>query len=459
MHRHLSAYLALLVAGLAFAAPAFAGGEDEALREEVRQLREKVDVLEAQGSTVLEQEIEEYLDTTADWRGAQGGSPMDRITIHSRFTAVNQNTIGLDPANRSVVNGDVDLDFDFQVTDNLDLFLYLTANDSPAQNGAQPAGNFASNGGFPSQFGTVVTSGGTFGPIAGPTVAGLTDGIGVNGTVPTDPGSITVYEAGIHHIVTIGNTKLHWELGALDPRRRYLQNAFADDENTSFIHNSFDDTSAIMWLSDATGRTVFGLHGWLDLGGQQQFRINFGWFNQPGQWFNGGQLLIQGGWKGQVGGREMNVRITFFIDEFFSDATGDGDWGGGASWDWLVTDKIGLFARLVANSGDSNPVSGDFSFGAVWTGPIGSRPNDAVGLAVGIIDTNDNGIRSMTGNPLDFFPTSTEVTIELYYRYMVEDGKLQITPHLIIVSDPGGGRSPWQDDLLIILGFRVFVPF
>ena len=81
------------------------------------------------------------------------------------------------------------------------------------------------------------------------------------------------------------------------------------------------------------------------------------------------------------------------------------------------------------------------------------------GLAVGIINTNDAGIRAFTGNPLDFFPTSTEITIELYYRYMVEDGKLQITPHLIIVSDPGGGRSPWQDDLLIILGFRIFVPF
>ncbi|MHC4490742.1 MAG: hypothetical protein ACYTDU_03845, partial [Planctomycetota bacterium] len=119
MHRHLSAYLALLAAGLAFTAPATAGEEDEALREEVRQLREKVDALQAQGSTVLEQEIEEYLDTTSDWRGAQGGSPLERITIHSRFTAVNQNTIGLDPAGRSVVNGDVDLDFDFQVTDNL----------------------------------------------------------------------------------------------------------------------------------------------------------------------------------------------------------------------------------------------------------------------------------------------------------------------------------------------------
>jgi len=459
MHRHLFAYLALFAVGLAFAVPATAGEEDEALREEVRQLREKVDVLEAQGSTVLEKEIEEYLDTTSAWRGAQGGSPMDRITIHSRFTAVNQNTIGLDPANRSVVNGDVDLDFDFQVTDNLDLFLYLTANDSPVQNGSQMPANFAANGGFPSQFGTVTTSGGTFGPIAGPTVAGMTDGIGVNGTVPTDPGSITLYEGGIHHILTIGNTKVHWEICALDPRRRFLQNAHADDENTSFIHNSFDDTAVIMWLSDATGRTVLGLHSWIDLGAQQQFRINFGWFNQPGQWFNGGQFLVQGGWKGEISGREMNVRVTLFLDNFFRDATNDGDWGGGVSWDWLVTDKIGLFARLAANSGDSNPVSGDYSFGAVWTGLIGSRPDDAIGLAVGIISTNDQGIKSFTGNPLDFFPNSTEITVELYYRYMMEDGKLQITPHLIIVSDPGGGRSPWQDDLLIILGFRIFVPF
>ncbi|MHC4548524.1 MAG: carbohydrate porin [Planctomycetota bacterium] len=450
MHRHVSAtILALLAVGLAFAAPATAGEDDDTLREEVRQLRERVEALQAQGSTALEREIEEYLDTSSAWRGAQGDASMDRITIHARFTVVNQNTLGLDPADRSVVNGDVDLDFDFQVGDNLDLFIHLTAN----------AASGAGNAGFPSQFGPVTTPGGSFGPIAGPTLAGLTDGIGVNGVVSTKPGSIRVYEAGIHHVLKIANTTVDWELGAIDPRTRFLQNAFADDENKQFIHNSFDDTAAIMWVSDATGRTVFGFHAWLDFGDNKQIRLNFGWFNAPGQWFNNGQFLIQGRWKGDILDREMNVYLMFFINEFFQDATGDGDWGGGASWDWMVTDKIGVFARLVANSGDANPVSGDFSFGAVITGPLGSRPDDTLGVAVGIIETNDEGIRSFTGNPLEFFPQSTEITVEVYYRYMMEEGKLQITPHLIIVSDPGGGRSPWQDDLLFILGIRIFVPF
>ena len=55
-------------------------------------------------------------------------------------------------------------------------------------------------------------------------------------------------------------------------------------------------------------------------------------------------------------------------------------------------------------------------------------------------------------------PEDTEWSFELYYRLMLEEGKLQVTPHLLFVIDPGGGIN-WVDDTLVILGLRVFVPF
>lgn len=455
MHRHFGMFLALIAVGLVLAAPATAG-DDSALREEVRQLTAKVEALQGQQSALLATEIEKYLDSSADLRSAQGDGPLAGVKITARFTGVMQSSVGLDPADRAVFNGDVDLDFDFAVTDNLDLFIHLTANDgaSSPDNEFDPFdGDLGENGGFPSQFGSVSVGfpPSSYGPIAGPTMSGMADGIGVNGTIPTDPGSITVYEAGIYHRMQVGSRTLHWELGAIDPRRRFLQNAFADDENTQFINNLFDDSPSVLWLTTAAGNTVYGLHMWMNFGDNNQFTVNWGWFNSPGQWFNRGQFYIQFGWKGEVNGREMNVRIMGYLDEFFRDSSGDGTAGGGVSWDWMATDKIGVFVRIAANGADVNPVEFDASIGVQFNGLIGSRPDDVLGLAVGFITANTTVIPGI--------PQDTEFTVELYYRYMMEDGKLQITPHIMVVTDPGGNLSPWQDDLLFILGIRIHVPF
>jgi hypothetical protein len=445
MHRYVSTLVLAALAGAMLVAPAMAGDSD-GLREELRQLQREVGALEEQSSRLLEQEINSYLDESDAWRGSQGGG-LDAITVHARFTAVSQSTIGLDLANRSVVNGDVDLDFDFQVTDNLDLFIYMTANDGT------PGSPLGTNAGFPSQWGPVSVGfpPEAFPAIAGSTFQGLADGIGVNGTVPTDPGSITVHEAGIYHRLQIGETILHWEGGDLDPRRRFMQNAYADDENTQFIHNGLDDSAAVLWLSDSSGRTVLGLHMWINFGEDDQFTLSWGFFNTPGQFFNRGQFMIQLAWRTELNGREMNLRVMGFMDEFNRNAAGDGDAGAGVSWDWLATDRIGLFVKIGVNGEDVNPVEFDAAFGAQFRGLLDSRPDDVLGVGVILTSAND---AVLVGIPED-----TEFTLEVYYRYMAEDGKLQITPHLLIVTDPGGNAAPWADDTLIIAGVRLYVPF
>lgn len=393
--------------------------DDEGLRREVEKLRQEVQVMR---TSMLEKDIDSYLAESDAWRGAQGG--LQGVTINARFTSVFQGAF-VDPADIGVMDGDVDLDMDFQVTDNLSLFIKMTANNASA-------GSF---------------------PIAGnngPTLAGATDGIGVNGTVPTNPGSVTTYEAGIYHVLMVGDTKLHWEGGELDPRTRFLQNAFADDENTQFISNSFDDTSAVLWLTDATGRTSLGWHMWINFGDNQQFTVNWGYFNTPGQFFSRGQFYFQFSWKGEISGRESNIRVMAVINEFFRDATGDGDAAGGASWDWWATDKIGVFVRIAANGGDVNPIELDGSLGVVFQGLISSRPDDTLGIAFSFITTNDDVV---------VLPEDTEFSLEIYYRYMMEDGKLQVTPHLIYVNEPGGGTTIFGDDTLFILGLRIHVPF
>jgi hypothetical protein len=453
MHRHVSlALLALLALGLLPTAPARAS-ELDVLKEEVRALREKIESLQTQTTTNLEQEIEEYLDESTAWKSAQGGGSLQGVTIHASFTSVVQGTVGLD-RNRTVASGDVDLNFDFQVTDNLTLFIYLTANEGSS------SGSTASNGSFPYQFGSVSTGmpPTVHMPIGGATFGSLTDGIGVNGTVPTDPGSITVYEAGIVHALPFADNKLYWEIGALDPRKRFLQNALSDDENTQTLNNNFDDSPSILWLSDATAsrRTVFGVHMWISFGANKEFTLSWGWFNTPGSFFERGQLMVQFAWKGEIGGREMNVRAMGFVNEFFREGppTGDGDTGGGVSWDWWVTDKVGVWVRAALNTGDVNPIETDYSGGVVLAGLISKRPDDVIGIAVGVVNTNKL-VSVVAGLPED-----SELTLEVYYKYMMEGGKLQISPHVIVVQDPGGGSSAWgKEDMLVIVGIRIHVPF
>jgi len=441
MHRHWSVRaIGFLVVGLWTASPARAA-EDATLQEEVNRLKEQVAALSAQQSALLEQEVVQYLDRNPTWRGADGAmkTAWDAITLNFNFTAVTQGTVGLDPNDRTVVNGDVDLNFWFDITDNLDGFLYLTAN---------------SGGGFESLFGPA----GSFGSIGAATASGMTDGIGVNGTVPTDPGAITVYEAGIVHRWMIGETWLNWSIFVGDPRTRFSQNAFADDENTQFLNNLFDDPPAVPWMTDSTGRGVFGMHWWVDLGAEKNWRLSGAWFNAPGQFFNNGQFFIQLAWKGEVHGRAMNARFFGFIDSFFEDpATGDEAAGGGVSWDWLVTDKIGLFVRITANGSDANPVELDASIGAVFNGVVGSRPDDQIGLAIGFISLQNTTAMFNRVGPFVFLE-DTEITIEAYYKAVFEGGKLNLTVGFQIISEPGGNFG-WADDTLFLLHFRIFVPF
>jgi hypothetical protein len=465
MRRHtLTVFLAFIAVGLVFATPAVAG--DDALREKVRQLEEKVEALSGQQSTQLEQAIEQYLDESSAWQAAAAGQGVEGVTLSADFTANTQGTIGAqnssgEDLNRTVVTGFIDLKFDMKVTENLDFHIHLTANT------ADPVSNLeflALSEGVPDLEAIEPATGAIQIPTPGfptmlpggtRTLSGFTDGIGVDGTQPVQPGSITVWQAYITYKVALGRSNLYTEMGSMDPRFRFLQNAFADDEKTQFVNNIFDDPAAMMWLTDASGRTPLGIYQWINFGDKEQFAVSWGWFNTPGQFFDKGQFMIQFGWTGEVKGRAMNVYLMGFIDNFYRDLSGDGSTGGGASWDWAVSEKIGVWARITVGSGDVNIVDYDAEVGVHFMNFSEARPDDTAGVAFAWIKANDSSVFA-GGSPV---PEDTELVFELYYRYTREDGKLQITPYFMYVSDPGGGEAVFGDDKLFILGLRVHVPF
>jgi len=446
MHRQFSvSAIGFLVLGLLTASPAVAGDES-ALQEKVNKLTEQVAALSAQQNALLSQEVTQYLERNDAWQGAQGGAstPWDKVTLHGRATIVSQSTVGLDQTNRTIVTGDLDLDFDVAVCDTVDLFVYMTANtdDEAFEEAFDGMGSGGSNP---------------------RTAAAFLDDIGVNGTVSTDPGSVTLREGGIRHRWQAGDGWLHWEMGAFGPRDRFGQSAMTDDENTQFMNNEFDDASAVPWLNTAgnaisgsEGSTVFGIHMWIDFGADKNVRVSAGMFNFPGQFFNDAQFFVQIAWKGEVSGRAMNLRVFLFLDnslpsEFGVDPS-DTDFGGGVTWDWWVTAHIGLFAKIAANGSDENPCELDGSVGALFNGIIGSRPDDQIGVGIGYISLQDGTDQFGT------FGQDTELIFEVYYRLALEGNHMHLTFDVQLVSDPGGGLA-WADDTLVVITVRIYVPF
>jgi hypothetical protein len=417
-------------------------GEVERLRQENQQLK----------AAQLEQDVTAYLAETKSWEGAQGGDGLKGVTLHADFTAVFQGTLGVGngASDIGVMDGDFDLNFDLQVSDDVSLFCYMTAN-----NGG--------SGSFPGNF----TTGGIAVPaffFGAATNAGITDGIDVNGTVPTNPGAVATNEVGARITSQFGNTTLHQEMGEIDPRTRFLQNAFVPNNNKTFIHNSFTDPASVQWITTAGGATSLGWYMWLELGAQKQFTLSWGWFNLPGQWFQNGQLYIQFAWKGEVKGREMNLKFCFNIDSY-NGTDGAGPGAGAAvddmafvlgwSWDWWITEKIGIFFTGGFNTEDVNPVDYDFTVGFVFQNMIASRPDDQFGA--GLMFTHlDTDVTGTVGE-------ETEFGFELYYRLAMAGGKVFVTPHFIFIIDPGAGQlgsgGTFADDSLFILGIRVHIPF
>lgn len=411
--------LGVLALGAA-AAPESTDGFDD-VRAEIR-------ALEAQRDGQLRREIDSYLDH-AQAQGLDGGG-VEGVTLHASVTIISLYTAGSDPADYEGTGGDADLDFEMEITDNLGMFVKAGAD---------------TTGHFPGAFRGIAG-------LVGATLSGLFDGIGVDGTVSTSPGSVRVDEAGFRWAVPVGDYTLHVMAGKLDPRNYFLRNAFANDENTQFTNNLFDDPPAITWPTNATGVNICGLHFWSRLGEDEEYRIDVAFYNTPGRFFDNGQLFLELAWRGEVYDREMNIRVFGLADSNTTDVSGSG----GLSFDWWANDWIGIFFRgavhhnLSTDKGETNHIESSWEVGAIFNGPLASRPDDQVGVAWGMIK---GPIRAV-------FPTATknsEMVVEVYYRYMAEDGKLQITPMAQVIVDPGAGM--FTDDTLLMVGLRVHVPF
>jgi hypothetical protein len=423
-------WLGMLLVGAICVTPAWANDDEASLRQQLDDLKQQVEKMQVKQTQRVDDEVEGYLDDNSSWAGAQQGADgFKGITLGASMTAVNQNTLNLESGeNRATVSGQILMTFNFAVSDNLSIFSDLFAN----------------------------TEGHLDSELGAPTLAGAFDGIGTDSSSDVRPqGGVQIYEAGIRYAIPAGNSTVNMELGLLDPRTRFLTTAFSDDYRTQFLHNEFVDPSAVNWISNQVAApTVLGASFWMAVRDNKNFIGRAGSFNEPGRWFDNGQLYIEIHWKGEVKGRAMNAKFMYLRDSYYKaiSLNDKADNGWGFEWDWMVTDNVGVYVLITGNTEDSNPVEMSWSIGAQWNGVGQSRPDDQVGVALGMLTPNSD-ILTDIGAVED----ENEMVLELYYKYVTENGKMQVTPHLMWVNEPGAGN--WTDDSLWILGIRIHVPF
>lgn len=96
---------------------------------------------------------------------------------------------------------------------------------------------------------------------------------------------------------------------------------------------------------------------------------------------------------------------------------------------WLETGTLDAWLRIGVANGEFNLFDRYAGFGAVWTGPIASRPDDQLGFAVGSARTGDEARRSGGS-------TAHETTLELTYSLPVTDW-LRLQPDIQYIRHPG----------------------
>jgi hypothetical protein len=341
-----------------------------------------------------------------------------------------------------VLSADVDWTWTYHATDNMDIWLEL---------------NIATNNaGFPSQL-----------PTAGPTLSGADDALGVNSNENRASGgsNLNLYQGGMHIWGDSGESRWHFWMAKVDPRRFFLQNAFANDEETQWLNDLFISTSAQPWrtggigLSASAGTAQLGGIFKLEFGTDHNMWLTAGYWNAAGRWFDRGAGAIEWGLKHQLSGRDANLIIMFRVDG----ATATDDLiSAGLSWDWWVSEAVGLFVKANWNNADATTpahvVEVDISIGAIWYGPMESRPNDQLGLAIGTNMPNDDTSGPITG----VASLDDEIVIETYYRYQVDayNGKLHVTLGIQIIMDPAGSQLIFgNEDFALFVHLRVHGTF
>lgn len=263
-----------------------------------------------------------------------------------------------------------------------------------------------------------------------------------------------------------------WALhaGKLDPFGFFDQNAIADDEsagflNNVFVHNPLLDSGGdigadefgftpglvVQWGVRSSDRRAWGLSaGVFASGDGADFS---GSPRKP--WFLAQAETSRLDGAGEATGTWRLLAWTNPRAEDFDGRTARHS-GMGVSADERLLDDLTGFARLGLRFEGRGAFDRAVTAGVEWRGPRWGRDDDALGLAVGALETDADYRRATADGTLAGYAASgRETSVEVFYRYSLAEG-LHLTPSVQWVRRPGGDPSA---DTVRVIGLRATLAF
>lgn len=452
--------LVLALAGL-IAAPAWAL-DDEALRQEMRRLADRVSQLEAANAKLqaalakpdeaaLATRVEDVENAVVALRDKPGGLPaIDGVSAGAALVMVAQQASGAANEHTQLsVRADVEVELPMGTLGDAPgkLFAHLRAG----------AGDGVDAGSFATPNATV------FGDINSPILMQAW------------------YQADIPVGGASGNLgQVEVTLGKIDPFGFFDGNNIADDEsegfmNLAFVHNPLLDAGGDIGVGEHGASPGLRLAYVSDVNGGNHVTASVAYFGAGDDGanyvdsFEDGLAIGQLEYAGKaLAGLEGTYRLYAWSngrdwdmvnaqDENVDDGLGNDDGscdpgevcdvptlrerhtGWGLSFDQQVSDHATLFARY------GHSTSGNLSFDHAWTlgaqvvGTVWGREDDRLGLAYGQLHTR-------SGYKLAQGVTGDESMLELFYAVQLNDN-LSLTPDVQWISNPGGDKT--ADDVTV----------
>jgi high affinity Mn2+ porin len=263
--------------------------------------------------------------------------------------------------------------------------------------------------------------------------------------------------------------RIQFNIGKLDFFAFFDQNDVAGNEAAQFLNNVFVHNP----LLDSGGDIAADQYGFAPGVRLAYFHEGegSGWGALFGVFGSGESATFEGNLDGplvigqfqwspkQINGEARgNYRAYVWTNGNTTDLTGakERHTGFGFSVDQRVGRNWNLFGRFgqrVEGDGEFNTA---LTLGAEHSGRPWGRANDAVGLAVGWLETSDAWKRATADRTLVGYAASGgEYNTELYYRWRVNP-HLEISPDFQMIFNPGGNSDA---DTIYVLGVRGGVTF
>lgn len=261
-------------------------------------------------------------------------------------------------------------------------------------------------------------------------------------------------------------------LGQLDPTAYFDTNNYANNERFQFFANQFGNNPTIEF--GGTGN-FYGAGFRLTYSPSEFVDVTLGALDGDGDYsemFDKPWVIAEVDLKPKLAGKEGNYRLYVWqnsLPHYKLDGNGDPTFvtivgnpsdnapsnlidnknsGLGINFDQVLTDNLGIWARIGMQDGDVSQFDRHVSAGLQVSGMAFNRPDDVIGIGLAYTMISDayKDASGLDGN---------ELYAEAYYNITVKES-FQISPDIQYIVNPGGNSD---QDPFLVYGVRAGVMF